>query len=739
MKSATVRCTVSQKKRIEFEVLSDGVRRKFTGPSVEIANQLNAELAHYQFSDGSQQRTTIQRYRENFLSPTLASWIRHWASNPFDDPVLCVHAVNPILVSLPWADLLMPRGAVSGVAVARVASATGSRPPAAKPSVKMLMAGWANLTGYELPGVRREMNDFAAKIDAAKMEVRVSIEPTRQQLLVECEKTPADFLHLSPPALIDEGSSHAVPVTPDRVRPSPSSPLALVPLTAIYKALGRNKDLSMVVINACEAGVRGCGDVAKELKVVSIGWPALVTDDVAADFTFYFYQRLLEGLTPLQAVRSFAKTIGSALSRSEVPTVWLPSAEWVDWHPLLQPAQASAEVPSPATTSASPEELQPAPSATPAGALASDSAIQGAATSATGETAFAGVKLEFRPRPTINPALLVNGLHPIEHLSIESPVAQEVNLCIQCDTGANVSIFRQRVRLKTGAVPVNMENVYFPALHELVERHGRRRRVSFTATVSSANGAELASQTNSVLWMGPKEWLDQEDSWAFVPAFVNPWDDGVVKVFEIAKRVLRTLGEPGDTFCGYQPAPGRPEEYVSTQMKAIFQTLRDSVELTYISPPGSPVFDRTSKNILGQIVRTHTEVIDRKLGTCHDIALLIAACAEYIGVRPLLLLIPGHTFVGYWMTPQAQEKYWSSRLIRTGRFGESWTITDGSDISRLIKKREVVLLEATYVCERQRTFEEACRHRADEFDSKIKDLLDVAIDVFAARHEISPI
>ncbi len=739
MKSATIRCVVSQKKRIEFEIISGGAREKFAGPSMGIANELKAELVQCQFSEGSQRKAAIQRYREAFQPPKLASWIRQWASNSSNENVLCVNAVNPVLIALPWSELLIPRGAISGdVAVARVAGLNATRPPAARTSLTMLMAGWANLMGYELPGVRREMNDFAGKIDLARMQVRVVIEPTGQQLLIECEKTLADFLHFSPPAVIDDGGQLALPVTSDRSRTSASSPFSLIPLASIYKALGENRRLSMVVINACEAGGRACGDVAKELNVLSIGWPALVTDDMAADFTFYFYQRLLEGLSPIAAVLSFARTIGSALSRSEVPTVWLPSPDWVEWLPFPQAAQPIAESSTRETartqvaTGAPSEERQPTSAM---GTLGGEIVLQ----PGTSETPpLSGVKLEFRPRPTINPALLVNGLHPIEHLSIESPIAQDGNLCIQCDTGANISIFRQTIHLKTGVVPVNVENIYFPALHELVERHGRRRRVSFTATVTSANGVELASQTTSVLWMGPKEWLDQEDSWAFIPAFVNPWDDGVVKVFEIAKRVLRTLGDPGDTFCGYQAVSKRPD-YVSTQMKAIFQTLRDSIEVTYISPPGSPVFDRTSKHVVGQIVRTHTEVIDRKLGTCHDIALLIAACAEYIGVHPLLLLVTGHTFVGYWMTQKAQQEYWSSRLIRTGRFGESWTITDGAEISRLIGRRKIVLIEATYVCERDRTFEEACSRRADTFDSKIKDLLDVAIDVFAARHEISPV
>jgi hypothetical protein len=352
-----------------------------------------------------------------------------------------------------------------------------------------------------------------------------------------------------------------------------------------------------------------------------------------------------------------------------------------------------------------------------------------------------GFRLEFRPRSAINPALLVNGLHPIEHINIESPGEQEVHLCIVCDTGADTSTYRQTVRLRKGVVPVTTSDIHFPALHELIERHAHRRRISFTATLTDPRGQEITGQTRTSLWMGAKEWLDQEDTWAFIPAFVNPFDDGVIKVFELAKKVLRTLGNPSDNFTGYRQNPPSPE-YVSTQMKAIFQTLRDdTIGLTYISPPGSPVFDSSSQRAIGQVVRTHGEVIERRLGTCHDLALLLAACAEYVGIRPLIGLLPGHTFVGYWTGTAAQEKYWKDRegRLRTSKFGETWTITDGEELLRLVTRGEMALLEATYVCQREKTFDEACKCRAETLKKSDRELLDVMIDIYAARREVQPV
>jgi hypothetical protein len=242
--------------------------------------------------------------------------------------------------------------------------------------------------------------------------------------------------------------------------------------------------------------------------------------------------------------------------------------------------------------------------------------------------------------------------------------------------------------------------------------------------------------------MGAGEWLDREDTWAFIPAFVNPHDAGVLKVFESANKVLRTLGGPLDAFKGYLNRAS-PRD-VRTQMQAIYQTLRDEpIALRYIAPPGSPVFDRTSRRRVGQVVRTHAEVIERRYGTCHDLALLLAACAEYIGIRPLIVLVSGHTFVGYWTSSTAHDTYWTEagkKILDQTAFGPKWTFTDGQALMNLVDKQDVVLVEATYVCQPVKTFAQACKYRVAEFKENMKeDLFDVAIDVYAARQAVQPL
>jgi hypothetical protein len=238
--------------------------------------------------------------------------------------------------------------------------------------------------------------------------------------------------------------------------------------------------------------------------------------------------------------------------------------------------------------------------------------------------------------------------------------------------------------------------------------------------------------------MGHKEWLDQEGAWAFIPAFVNPYDEGVLKVFDQAKRVLRTIGDPGDAFDGYQRSDGA---YVSKQIQSIFQTLRDdSIGITYISPPGGPVYD-AAKRPCGQVIRTHAEVVERKAGTCHDLALLFAACSEYVRIRPLVLLAPGHTYFGYWTGVPSHERFWtrSERRLRAPEFGASWTITDGPEVLALVENGDVRVVETTLACERGETFERACAKGLERLKGDSEGSFQVALDVYAARGEVQPV
>jgi hypothetical protein len=118
-------------------------------------------------------------------------------------------------------------------------------------------------------------------------------------------------------------------------------------------------------------------------------------------------------------------------------------------------------------------------------------------------------------------------------------------------------------------------------------------------------------------------------------AFVMPNDPYISNLISDARPYLEKLA--GNTlFCGYQAGP----EHVHAMVNALYDLLADRI--TYNNPPAS--FEGT-----GQKIRLPREVVESQRGTCLDLALLYAAMIEHVGVNPLIVLVPGHAFPGYWV------------------------------------------------------------------------------------------
>lgn len=82
---------------------------------------------------------------------------------------------------------------------------------------------------------------------------------------------------------------------------------------------------------------------------------------------------------------------------------------------------------------------------------------------------------------------------------------------------------------------------------------------------------------------------------------------------------------------------------VEHTISAIYDAL-STRQIAYSEPP--PGWDYASE---GQRIRDHGVVARRGLGTCLDTTVLMAAVAEHVGLLPVLVLVPGHIFLGYWV------------------------------------------------------------------------------------------
>lgn len=672
------------------------------------------------------------------LPLTLNRALQQWV---YDDPtpgLLAVASSERHLDSIPWEHLpgvlQLPT-----VFVARLSVQTEpvvDRP--AQAPLTLLAAGWSGRPVLNLPGIQKELNAISQLGVATDMRVRVLSEPSLGEFADACSSIQPCALHLVPASV---RSRNGMPL----LALSGGENLQWVAIDQFLSSMPGNVQPRLAVLNTCSSGEGDGGPsatrvVTEQLGAVTVGWIGKIDDLAAYDFALFFYTRVLEGATVVDALRAYGslqvsqrrveQATRDARRRprkryATTPVVWAPSLALLSEPLLTRREEAERAGERRARAKGGP----PSPRFTPS--------------TRTAEPSIATLEVDFEPQKWLNPALLKNGWPAIVRLALNPDrELHNAGLAIACDTGSGTSTVRQTLNLNQGPQPIPIDTVQFPVLYELIEASIPRRQINFTVTCTHA-GAVLAETTRSVLWMGRAEWLDQSETWPFIPAFVDPYADGVLDVIDVADGVLKKMVSPTSAFSGYQDEEAG---FVVKQAAAIFNCLRDDpFQLKYINPPPIPVYTPGGQFASGQNVRTPGEVVDRHRGTCHDLAILFASCLEHIGIYPLLLLIQAHTFVGFWKDATKHEEFWrrarenDERL--PGRPGREWIITDLEELRRLEQQDAVCFLEATWVTDRNASFEDAQKKGSEKLarSQDPKEWFDAAIDVQASRSSIQPL
>lgn len=237
---------------------------------------------------------------------------------------------------------------------------------------------------------------------------------------------------------------------------------------------------------------------------------------------------------------------------------------------------------------------------------------------------------------------------------------------------------------------------------------------AFTVSVS-VEGAEVARQEEPLRLLAADEWPGAGISPELLAAFVTPNASALQPVMvQAARRLQELTGNPSlDAY--QQKDPNR----VRAQCAAIFYALRET-GIVYTSPPSS--FEQS-----GQRVRLADQVLREKLGTCLDLAVLMASAFEAAGLHPIVALMHGHAFVGCWLVdnyfPQPSED-------------------DPALLSKLMSDgvNEVVLVEATCLTQAEQvSFEQAVAAAEPHVTAEADDFVGF-IDVKSCRiNHILPI
>ncbi len=248
---------------------------------------------------------------------------------------------------------------------------------------------------------------------------------------------------------------------------------------------------------------------------------------------------------------------------------------------------------------------------------------------------------------------------------------------------------------------------------------------------------ERYCDTANVSLLAVDEWKDDKESGIFLPSFVLPRDPLVAQVIARAQRYLMALADDFvQGFDGYQSCedyPDDPATALEVQVRSIWYALQHDFALNYINPP--PTFSEYSQRL-----RTPTDVMKGGRGTCIDLALILAACLEYIGLHPVLFLLSGHAFVGYWNDENRRDDFLTTKdepLLSTPEEAtplptdqEQWEVEivlprvewqfderRRKQIVDAVERGHLVALEATYLANGG-SFADACEVGASNLDNE---------------------
>lgn len=191
--------------------------------------------------------------------------------------------------------------------------------------------------------------------------------------------------------------------------------------------------------------------------------------------------------------------------------------------------------------------------------------------------------------------------------------------------------------------------------------------------------------------------------------FVTPNDEAVKNIIRLtAKKLQEQTSSP--SLSDYQT---NNKNDVAAQLKALYDVLHDR-GIGYVTPPAS-------YETAGQKLRLPHDVLTGKQGTCLDLAVLFASCAEAMGLNSFIVRVSEHAYAGVFLS---DEHFPLSVYEDAGN-----VLTMNSEA-----ENELILIETTmFTAGKAATFEQACATGRLITQQHITDGIFQAIDIGLCR------
>lgn len=260
------------------------------------------------------------------------------------------------------------------------------------------------------------------------------------------------------------------------------------------------------------------------------------------------------------------------------------------------------------------------------------------------ETASAeegGLRIELLHPPAMYYALVHNRVPVVRHLSVENSGDEavhdvDVSLELLGPDGPLGEAWHRRIPVIESKDATGWDEFAgFTPDTGALKRANEAFPVDYRVTVRTADQRELVLRAPSRV-LAHNEWFNAPALYESIAAFVQPNTGAVIEILRSAARLLERDTGSG-SLQGYQAGPRRAAQIGA----AIYEALREQ-KIDYLGVPAS--FEAS-----GQKIRTTAAVLGDRLGNCIDLSVTYAACLEQAGLHPLIWIVEGHAFAGFFL------------------------------------------------------------------------------------------
>jgi hypothetical protein len=351
-----------------------------------------------------------------------------------------------------------------------------------------------------------------------------------------------------------------------------------------------------------------------------------------------------------------------------------------------------------------------------------------------------GVRVQ--PPAAINYSLLHSGERLFETFTLYRKAAgplPPVQVEVSLQAGTDTFPFKTSVQLKDDEHELRLaDEIHLPLTSRALRAVRETVRSGLFVSVT-CGGEEIECRTHRVTLCPVDEWRwSASDDSRWLGAFVLPRDPAVLAILDIAQKYLCALRDDSAAgFDGYQssdPELEDPHVGVEMQVRAIWCALAFESQIAYVNPP--PVFSEQSQRL-----RSPTEVMRNNRGTCIDLALMLAACLEYVEINPVVFVLKDHAFPGFWRSEEAYENFLRVKrdedmVDAGGAAAMAQQFTTYEDVLRYVRSGDLIPIE-TVMLTRRLSFQEAIEEGMENL--KDRDNFGALLDVRRERGKITPL